>query len=50
MGKNTYFVPSLPLAAVLAVLPDNEKTPFKLEKNKIILGKEIFDLIRMLNF
>ena len=33
------YIPSLPLAAALSVLPDKEKQNIKLQKNKIIIGK-----------
>lgn len=33
------YVPSLPLAGAIAALPENERTPVKIEKNKIIIGK-----------
>lgn len=35
----TIYLPSLAFAAVLSVIPDEEKTPFIIKKDKIILGK-----------
>ncbi len=32
------YLPSLPLATVMSVLPEEEKTPIAVEKNKIIIG------------
>ncbi|OGI01342.1 MAG: hypothetical protein A2Y25_02480 [Candidatus Melainabacteria bacterium GWF2_37_15] len=43
-SKVAAYVPSLPLAAVLAVLPDEEKKPFKLMHDRIILGKRVIQL------
>ena len=39
-----YYLPSLPLAAVLSILPENEKKPFELQKNRIVLGKRVIPL------
>jgi adenylate cyclase len=37
-NQGNLYVPSLPFAAVLSVLSKNEKKPFIIEKNKIIIG------------
>lgn len=37
-GKEIFYIPSLPLATVLSILPDKEKTAIKLEKNKIVIA------------
>ena len=42
--KGAIFLPSLPLATVMSIIPDNEKKPFIIDKNKIILGKRIIDI------
>lgn len=39
-----YYIPSLPLAAVLSVLPEEEKKPFKLTQKGIVLGKRFIPL------
>ncbi|HSA07275.1 MAG TPA: adenylate/guanylate cyclase domain-containing protein [Candidatus Gastranaerophilales bacterium] len=33
------YIPSLPLSAALSAIPEKEKTPFRFEKNKIIIGQ-----------
>lgn len=38
-ADGAHYVPSLPLAAVLSVIPESEKNKFKLENNKISFGK-----------
>jgi len=35
------YIPSLPLAAVLSVIPDKEKSPFIITKNNLIIGKRV---------
>lgn len=35
------YLPSLPLAAVLASIPEDERNPVLIEKNKIIIGKRV---------
>ncbi|MFH0702316.1 MAG: adenylate/guanylate cyclase domain-containing protein [bacterium] len=42
--QGTVYVPSLPLAAALSVLPENEKTPVKLLNNRLIIGKRIIPI------
>jgi adenylate cyclase len=37
--RGVQYVPSLPLAGVLAALPEREKAPVILEKNKLVIGK-----------
>lgn len=39
--KQTGYIPSLPLAAVLAVIPKEEQKPFVINENNIIMGKRI---------
>ncbi len=43
-NKEAYLYPSMPLAAVLHALPDKEKTPFIINKQKIIIGKRVLKL------
>jgi len=38
------YLPSLPLAAVLSAVPEEERAPFIITKNKIILGKRVIPL------
>lgn len=38
------YIPSLPLAAVLSVLPEKEKKPFIIDKNSLILGKRVIPM------
>ncbi len=38
---STNYLPSLPLAAVLSVIPEKEKKPFKINKNNVIIGKRV---------
>lgn len=37
----TAYIPSLPLAAVLAVVPEEERKPFAITKDNIIIGKRV---------
>lgn len=39
LAGKTCYLPSLPLAATLSSLSEQEKTPFRIEKNKIVIGK-----------
>jgi adenylate cyclase len=42
--KGPIYFPSLPLATVLTVIPEKERTPFILTKDKIIIGKRIISI------
>lgn len=43
-ADGTGYIPSLPLSAVLSVLPEIEKKPFKLLNDRIVLGKRVIPI------
>lgn len=43
-SKKENYLPSLPLATVLSVLPEEEKKPFIITKAKIIIGKRVIPI------